>query len=59
MSAGKLIKWVRWHERYLVVYSQSLAVSMIRGQQQRINSVQTALNKLAAKPEADREHLSQ
>ncbi len=24
-------KWVRWHERYLVVYSQSLATSMIRG----------------------------
>jgi transposase len=52
-------KWVRWHERYLVVYSQSLAASTIRGQQQRINSAQTALNKLAAKPEADREQLSQ
>ncbi|MDF5732052.1 MAG: hypothetical protein PUP92_29640, partial [Rhizonema sp. PD38] len=26
--------WVRWHERYLVVYSQSLAASAIRGQQQ-------------------------
>ena len=52
-------KWVRWHERYLVVYSQSLAASAIRGQQQRSNSAQTALNKLAAKPEADREHLSQ
>ena len=43
----------------MVVYSQSLAASAIRGQQQRINSAQTALNKLAAKPEADREQLSQ
>ncbi len=41
-------KWVRWHERYLVVYSQSLAASTIRGQQQRIKSAQTALDKLAA-----------
>ncbi len=46
-------KWVRWHERHLVVYSQSLAASAIRGQQQRINSAQIALNKLAAKPGAD------
>ncbi len=45
--------WVRWHERYLVVYSQSLAASAIRGQQQRILSAQTALNKLAAKPGVD------
>ena len=51
-------KWVRWHERYLVVYSQSLAVSAIRGQQQRINQAQTALNKLANKPLLDREQLS-
>jgi hypothetical protein len=42
-------KWVRWHERYLVVDSQSFAASAIRGQQQRINTAQTALNKLAAK----------
>ncbi|AUB44139.1 Transposase (plasmid) [Nostoc flagelliforme CCNUN1] len=41
--------WVRWQERYLVVYSQSLAASAIRGQQQRINTALTALNKLAAK----------
>jgi transposase len=52
-------KWVRWHERYLVVYSQSLATSAIRGQQQRINSAQTALNKLAAKPGEDRGELTQ
>jgi transposase len=50
--------WVRWHERYLVVYSQSLAGSTIRGQQQRINTAQTALNNLAAKPGQDREQLS-
>ncbi|MBP5971545.1 IS1634 family transposase [Brasilonema sp. CT11] len=51
-------KWVRWHERYLVVYSPSLAASAIRGQQQRINSAQTALNKLAAKPGEDSQALA-
>jgi transposase len=51
-------KWARWHERYLVVYSQSLAVSTIRGQQQRINQAETALNNLAKKPGDDREQLS-
>lgn len=52
-------KWVRWHERYLVVYSQSLAASTIRGQQQRIKSAQTALDQLAAKPGDDRGELTQ
>jgi len=52
-------KWVRWHERYLVVYSQSLAASTIRRQQQRIKSAQTALDKLAAKPGEDRGELAQ
>ncbi|MBD2212764.1 IS1634 family transposase [Nostoc linckia FACHB-104] len=51
-------KWVRWHERYLVVYSHSLALSAVRGQQQRINKAQTALNKLAKKPLLDREQLT-
>lgn len=51
-------KWVRWHERYLVVYSQSLAVSAIRGQQRRINQAETALNKLAKNPPDDREQLT-
>ena len=51
-------KWVRWHERYLVVYSQSLAASMIRGQQQRILTARTALDKLAAKPGDDWEQLT-
>lgn len=51
-------KFVRWHERYKVVYSQSLAESAIRGQQQRINAAQVALNKLAQKPPDDREELS-
>ncbi len=35
-------KWVRWHERYLVVYSHSLAIAYIRGQHQRIKVAQTA-----------------
>ncbi len=51
-------KWVRWHERYLVVYSQTLAASAIRGQQQRILTAQTALNKLATKPGENREQLT-
>ncbi|MEH1836976.1 MAG: hypothetical protein V7L29_34290 [Nostoc sp.] len=51
-------KWVCWHERYLVVYSPSLAASAIRSQQQRINTAQTALNKLSAKPGQDREQLT-
>ncbi len=51
-------KWVRWHERYLVVYSQRFAASSIRGQQQRINNAQTALNKLVAKPGEDPQQLA-
>lgn len=51
-------KLLRWHERYLVVYSQSLAASKIHGQQQRINKAQTALDKLAKKPGDDQEQLS-
>ncbi len=51
-------KWVRWHERYLVVYSQTLAASTIRGQQQRILTAITALKKLAAKPGVDQEQLT-
>lgn len=42
----------------MVVYSPSLAASAIRGQQQRINSAQTALNKLAAKPGEDSQQLT-
>lgn len=52
-------KWVRWHERYLVVYSKSLASAAIHGQQQRIHQAQTALEKLADKPGNDLEQLNQ
>lgn len=51
-------KWVRWHERYLVVYSQNLATAAINSQQQRINQAQQALDKLANKPGTDRALLS-
>ncbi|MEH2138369.1 IS1634 family transposase [Nostoc sp.] len=51
-------KLIRWHERYLVVYSQSLAASAIRGQQQRILTARTALDKLATKPGDDWEQLT-
>jgi len=43
-------KWIRWHERYLVVYSSSLATAQIRGLHQRLKQAQTALEQLAAKP---------
>lgn len=51
-------KSVRWHERYLVVYSHSLAASAICSQQQRINQAQIALDKLASKPPDDQEKLN-
>lgn len=43
-------KWVRWHERYLVVRSHKLALSVIDSQNKRINQAQLALEKLAIKP---------
>ena len=52
-------KGVQWHERYLVVYSHSLATAQIRGLQQRLDQAQTALEKLAAKPGHDLEQLNQ
>jgi len=52
-------KWARWLERYLVVYSSSLAESVIRGQQQRIKAAQTALDKLAFKLGDDPEQINQ
>jgi transposase len=50
-------KWVRWHERHLVVYSHSLATAAIRGLHQRLDRATTALNQLAAKPGYDLEQL--
>jgi transposase len=43
-------KWVRWHERYLVVRSHQLADAAIDSQNKRINQAQLALEKLASKP---------
>ncbi len=43
-------KWVCWHERYLVVRSHKLALSVIDSQNKRINQAQLALEKLATKP---------
>lgn len=43
-------KWVRWHERYLVIRSHKLALSAIDSQNKRINQAQVALEKLATKP---------
>jgi len=52
-------KWVRWDERHLVVYSQTLATATIRGQQQRLDRATAALSKLATKPGNDLEQLNQ
>jgi transposase len=46
-------KWVRWDERYLVVYSHTLAAAAIRGQQQRLERATAALSQLAAQPGDD------
>jgi transposase len=46
-------KWVHWHERYLVVYSENFANSQLRGLEQRLNAAENALLKLAAKPGKD------
>jgi transposase len=46
-------QWVRWHERYLVVYSENFASSQLRGLEQRLNAAENALLKLAAKPGKD------
>lgn len=51
-------KWVRWQERYLVVYSTSLATAQRRGLHQRLEQAQTALDKLAAKPGDELEQLN-
>lgn len=51
-------KWVRWQERYLVVYSKSLATAQERGLKQRLENAQTALKKLAAKPGQELEQLN-
>ena len=51
-------RWVRWHERYLVVYSQNLALAAINSQQKRIHQAKLALEKLANKPVHKRDILS-
>jgi len=51
-------KWVRWNERYLVVYSDDFARAAIIGLQQRIDKATASLNKLAASPGDDLEQLS-
>jgi transposase len=44
---------VKWHERYLVTYSNVLAATQIRGLHERINKAQTALDKLKQRPGED------
>jgi len=51
-------KWVRWDERHLVVYSQTLAAAALRGQQQRLDGATAALSQLATKPGDDLEQLN-
>lgn len=51
-------KWVRWHERQLIVYSDSLAAAQQQGLHKRLEQAQAALDKLAAKPGTDLEQLN-
>lgn len=46
-------KWVTWHERYLVTYSNILATAQLRGLHERLDKAQTALDKLKHQPEDD------
>jgi transposase len=50
-------QWVRWEERYLVVYSESLAAATLKGLHQRLERATAALKQLAAKPGDDLEQL--
>jgi transposase len=51
-------KWVRWHERCLVVHSQNLATAQKQGLNQRLDNAQAALEKLASKPGQELEQLN-
>ena len=46
-------QWVRWQERYLVVYSESLASATLKGLHQRLEQAREGLKQLAAKPGDD------
>jgi transposase len=46
-------KCVTWHERYLVVYSNTLAIAQLRGLHERLDKAQAALGKLQQKPGED------
>jgi transposase len=51
-------QWMRWHERYLVVYSKNLATAQIQGLHQRLHKAEIALEKLVLKPGDDLELLN-
>jgi transposase len=51
-------KLVKWHERYLVTFSNILAASQIRGLHQRLDKAQAALDKLKKTPGKDLEVLN-
>ena len=49
---------VKWHERYLVTFSNILAAAQIRGLHQRLDKAQSALDKLKKTPGKDLEVLN-
>jgi transposase len=51
-------KLVKWHERYLVAYSNVLATAQIRGLYERLDQAETALKKLKKSPGKDLEVLN-
>ncbi|MEP0834403.1 IS1634 family transposase [Microcoleus sp. AS-A8] len=52
-------QWHRWLERWLVIRSPALAARQIKGLEQRLQKVETALAKLASKPGQDAQTLQE
>ncbi len=52
-------QWHRWLERWLVIRSHALAARQIKGLEQRLQKVETALTKLASKPGQDAQTLQE
>ena len=52
-------QWHRWLERWLVIRSHALAARQIKGLEQRLQKVETALTKLASTPGQDAQTLQE
>lgn len=52
-------QWHRWLERWLVIRSHALAARQVKGLEQRLHKVETALAKLALRPGTDAQILQE